>query len=148
MFKLEDGFDDVADALGDVAEEEAEEQAEEFLEDFDADNLLSHWNKKDTTQKQQVIEKRKTRPVHAGTTIRQLLTQLDSQLHNQFGDRATVLQVPFARATAILRDLFPPSSAPPIVQMDHDPLQKELHDTLNQLEDIMDALLVEAMVRA
>ena len=108
MFKLEDGFDDVADALGDVAEEEAEEQAEEFLEDFDADNLLSHWNKKDTTQKQQVIEKRKTRPVHAGTTIRQLLTQLDSQLHNQFGDRATVLQVPFARATAILRDLGTP----------------------------------------
>ncbi len=152
MFELDDGFDEAGDALGEIFEEEAEETvedtAEEYVEEIHSDNLLAHWNKKQGDQQAQQQKKAESRPVYTGPTIRQLLTQLDSQIRNLFGDRAQSLEVPMTRAAEMLRALFPPSTQQPLVPMEHDQLQKELHHTLNQLEDIMDALLVATMARS
>ncbi len=152
MFELDDGFNEVGDVLGEILEEEAEETvedtAEEYVEEFQSDNLLAHWNKKQDAQEERQQRQKARRPAYTGPTIKQLLTQLDSQIRNLFGDRAQVLEVPMTRATETLRALFPPSTQQPLVPMEHDQLQKELHHTLNQLEDIMDALLVATVARS
>jgi len=96
MFELDEGLEELVDAAGEIAEEELEEAFDDATEDFDADNLLAHWNRK---QQSGVTRAggAKAKPVRTGPTIKELLTKLESQLRNQFGDRAELLEYPLAQ---------------------------------------------------
>jgi len=147
MFELDEGLEELVDAAGEIAEEELEEAFDDATEDFDADNLLSHWNRK-----QQIGGAKpgsaKARHVRSGPTIKGLLTKLESQLRNQFGDRAEILEIPLSRIYSTLRELFPPRNQPGPTEDQHKQLQKDLHRQLNQLEDIMDSLVVSSPMGA
>lgn len=147
MFELDEGLEELVDAAGEIAEEELEEAFDDATEDFDADNLLSHWNRKQQTGSAKPGSA-KARHVRTGPTIKELLTKLESQLRNQFGDRAEILEIPLSRIYSTLRELFPPRNQPGPTEDQHKQLQKDLHRQLNQLEDIMDSLVVSSPMGA
>lgn len=147
MFELDEGLEEFVDAAGEIAEEELEEAFDDATEDFDADNLLAHWNRKQQTGGTR-SSSAKARHVRTGPTIKELITKLESQLQNQFGDRAEILELPLSRIRSTLRELFPPRNQPGPTEDQHKQLQKDLHRQLNQLEDIMDSLVVSSPMGA
>lgn len=148
MFELDDGLEEFGDAAGEIAEEEIEDAVDDVAEEFDSDNLLMHWNRKESAVTTARRGSTRAKPVHRGPTIKEILTRLESQLKNQFGERAEVLEVPLDRARLTLRELFPPLSKPGPSEEQHKQLQKDLHRALNQIEDIMDSLVVSTQAEA